>query len=254
MPTYILKSPKGNIFETDNLTQFCKENDLCRRTITRVITKERVHYKGWKASKKQATTKVFEESYFIDHFKIKDTYWYNAEDVLKVLGYKFKGGKCISLVTKNPQSFIQNLTPRRHDNGNLWWDDVALAKLKFYHKDRPSKTLKWVELERGIGTSKIKNISENIKNDSTKFSQETSKVVEVKEDVNYPAEVFSKSYSITMEIINKTKCLGLFNKNVVCSFELEGVKEEDLATTFCDIISKGYKIVGFQEQKVNGEG
>lgn len=44
---YKLRSPTGEIYETDNLPSFCKEHNLHASPLHGVIRKERKHHKGW---------------------------------------------------------------------------------------------------------------------------------------------------------------------------------------------------------------
>ena len=46
---YKLTDPEGNIHYVDNLTQFCKANNLTRENIRKVARGERKHHKQWTA-------------------------------------------------------------------------------------------------------------------------------------------------------------------------------------------------------------
>lgn len=45
---YLIVSPSGQLYETDNLSAFCRDHDLRQPSMTRVALGRRTHYKGWK--------------------------------------------------------------------------------------------------------------------------------------------------------------------------------------------------------------
>lgn len=48
-PIVIFTDPSGNEYQTNNIRQFCKENDLQHSCIFGVLKNRRTHHKGWKA-------------------------------------------------------------------------------------------------------------------------------------------------------------------------------------------------------------
>jgi group I intron endonuclease len=49
--TYLIISPSGNAYTTNDLTTFSKEHDLSSHGLTRVSRGDRTHHKGWKCQK-----------------------------------------------------------------------------------------------------------------------------------------------------------------------------------------------------------
>jgi hypothetical protein len=49
---YTFISPKGEIFETINANQFCKDNDLCSGKVSMIINGKRNSHKGWKVKRR----------------------------------------------------------------------------------------------------------------------------------------------------------------------------------------------------------
>lgn len=47
--TYLLTDPEGNTYRVENLTTFCKDNNLTRENIRKVARGTRKHHKGWSA-------------------------------------------------------------------------------------------------------------------------------------------------------------------------------------------------------------
>jgi len=46
---YLLTDPSGHTYRVDNLTTFCKDNNLTRENIRKVARGTRKHHKGWSA-------------------------------------------------------------------------------------------------------------------------------------------------------------------------------------------------------------
>lgn len=51
MKSYEITTPNQKIIITNNLTSFCKNNNLCRRNMIGVSKGARKHHKGWKCSR-----------------------------------------------------------------------------------------------------------------------------------------------------------------------------------------------------------
>ena len=67
---------------------------------------------------------------FVDFVEDKGEFWYNTTDILSVLGYtKDNKGRIISMQMRGIPFYM---TPNKQINGEVWWNDVTLAK--FTHK------------------------------------------------------------------------------------------------------------------------
>lgn len=52
---YIFISPSGEVFETTNAHQFCKDNNLNNAAVYKVVSGKQTNHKGWKATRRPRT-------------------------------------------------------------------------------------------------------------------------------------------------------------------------------------------------------
>ena len=96
---------------------------------------------------------------FVDFVEDKGEFWYNTTDILSVLGYtKDNKGRIISMQMRGIPFYM---TPNKQINGEVWWNDVTLAKFK--HKLSSNSSLKkklanWPKLEKVMQDSKTKTV------------------------------------------------------------------------------------------------